>query len=129
MKATSLAILITLAGAFAFAQEVPPPRPTTIPPGNQVTLAWDANPEPDIAGYRLHYGTESGVFPQMVDVGNVTTSVLTLPKGGTYYAVVTAYNTASLESLPSNEVAFSTPPPGAPTGLRVTVTVQVEIQQ
>jgi hypothetical protein len=24
-----------------------------------VTLAWDANTEPDLAGYAIHYGTES----------------------------------------------------------------------
>ena len=25
-----------------------------------VTLAWDANSEPNIAGYKLHYGTDEG---------------------------------------------------------------------
>ena len=97
------------------------------PPITQVTLAWDANPEPDIAGYRMHFGTVAGTYPNMVDVGNLVESPLQLPAGGTYYAVVTAYNTAGLESLPSNEVVFSTTAPGAPTGLKIKVTVTVEI--
>jgi hypothetical protein len=36
----------------------------------QLTLAWDPNSEPDIAGYILYYGTESETYPQQVDVGN-----------------------------------------------------------
>ncbi len=28
--------------------------------GAQVTLAWDANSEPDVAGYNLYYGTAGG---------------------------------------------------------------------
>ena len=35
-----------------------------------VTVAWDRNPEPDIAGYRISYGTVSGVYTNTVDVGN-----------------------------------------------------------
>ena len=38
-----------------------------------VQLAWDANTEPDIAGYRLSYGTASGQYTTTIDVGNVTT--------------------------------------------------------
>lgn len=77
--------------------------------GLQVTLAWNANPESDIAGYRLYFGTESGTYSTMVDVGKVTISPLTLPAPGTYFAVVTAYNTFGLESLPSPELAFAVP--------------------
>ena len=36
----------------------------------QVTLAWDKNPEPDIAGYKMHYGMTSGNYEYSVDVGN-----------------------------------------------------------
>ena len=81
--------------------------------GLQVTLAWNANPESDIAGYRLYFGTESGIRSTMVDVGNVTTSPLGLPAAGTYFAVVTAYNTFGLESLPSSEITLTVP--GAPS--------------
>jgi hypothetical protein len=34
-----------------------------------LTLAWDRNPEPDIAGYVVSYGTSSELHRQ-VDVGN-----------------------------------------------------------
>ena len=37
-----------------------------------VTLAWNANPEPDVAGYRLYYGTPAGNFGTMVNVGKPT---------------------------------------------------------
>ena len=77
----------------------------------QVTLAWNPNPEPDVIGYRLHYGTSSGRYPQSVDVGNTTSSVLSgLAENTRYYSVVTAYNSAGLESFPSNEISFVTRP-------------------
>ena len=41
----------------------------------QVTLAWDANTESDLAGYRVHYGTASGSYTTSVDVHKVTTSI------------------------------------------------------
>jgi len=70
-----------------------------------VTLAWNA--ENSVAGYRLHYGTASGTYTQTTDVGNVTTAtVSSLTPGLTYYFMVTAYNVAGLESLPSNQVSF-----------------------
>jgi len=78
--------------------------------GAQATLAWDPNSETDLAGYRLYRGQSAGVYDQTVDVGNVTTFVDTgLQTEVTYYFVVTAYNTAGLESDPSNEVSFLAP--------------------
>jgi hypothetical protein len=71
-----------------------------------VTLAWNA--VTDVAGYRLHYGTASGNYAQSQDVGNTTTAtVSSLTPGVTYFFVVTALNTAGLESLPTNEVSFT----------------------
>ena len=70
-----------------------------------VTLAWNA--VSGVAGYRLHYGTASGTYIQITDVGDITTAtVSSLTPGSTYYFVVTAYNVAGLESLPSNQVSF-----------------------
>lgn len=78
--------------------------------GAQVTLAWDPNSEPDLAGYKLYRGQSAGVYDRTVDVGNVTTFTDTdLQTDVTYYFVVTAYNTAGLESDPSNEVSFLAP--------------------
>jgi hypothetical protein len=74
----------------------------------QVTLAWDANTETDLAGYRVHYGSASGRYTTSVDVHNVTTtSIGTLTAGQTYYFVITAYDVSGNESGYSNQVIYS----------------------
>ena len=73
-----------------------------------VRLAWNPGTSSGIAGYRVHYGTSSGSYPQIFNVGSTTTvTVSGLIPGQTYYFVVTDYNTVGLESLPSNEVSFT----------------------
>src|SRR5438270_4807828 len=70
-------------------------------------LAWDPDSSPNVVGYRLHSGTTSGVYMQISEVGNVTSILVSnLIPGKKYFFVVTAYNTAALESAPSNEVSF-----------------------
>jgi hypothetical protein len=78
----------------------------------QVTLAWDANTDPDLAGYRIHYGFLSDQYSSYsVDVGNQTSYTLSnLPDGKTYYFSATAYDQAGYESDFSNEVVYSAPP-------------------
>ncbi|HRC73232.1 MAG TPA: fibronectin type III domain-containing protein [Candidatus Competibacter sp.] len=72
----------------------------------QVTLAWDANTERNVGGYRIYYGPASRAYTSTVDVGNQTTyTVLDLEDGKPYYFAVTAYNTRqTFESGFSNEV-------------------------
>jgi hypothetical protein len=73
-----------------------------------VDLAWDPNTEPDLAGYQVYYGTESGEYIYFIDVGNTTTYRLDgLLDGVTYYIAVTAYDIAENESDYSNEVAYN----------------------
>ena len=75
----------------------------------QTTLAWDRSQDPDVVGYRVHYGTTSKTYNKTVDVGNTTTATVTdLTTGSGYYFAVTAYNSVQLESLPSIEVFKST---------------------
>lgn len=75
----------------------------------QATLEWDPNSEPDLAGYKLHYGPASRSYDTVIDVGNQTTYTLTdLEVGETYYIAATAYNTSGMESGYSNEVVFDT---------------------
>jgi hypothetical protein len=74
-------------------------------PLEAATLTWDANPEPDLIGYRVSYGTASGVHTTSVDVGKVLTYNLTPPSGQRYYIVVQAYNDAGV-SPKSNEVVL-----------------------
>ena len=72
-----------------------------------VTLVWNANKEPDLAGYRLHYGTAPGLpDKQTIDVGNVTRYVArNLPLRHRYYFTVTAYNSRGQESPAAKEVS------------------------
>jgi hypothetical protein len=74
-------------------------------PLEAATLAWDANPEPDIAGYWLSYGTAPGVHTTSIDVGKVLTYNLSAPSGQRYYIVVQAYNSSSV-SPKSDEVVL-----------------------
>jgi hypothetical protein len=76
---------------------------------NEVTLAWDTNPESDITSYVVRYGTSSGTYPEAVDVGKQTTCLLKNLKAGRYHCVVTAKNAAGIESLPSDQLSFDVP--------------------
>ena len=72
-----------------------------------VILAWDANPEADIASYRLSYGTTSGSYPNVIDVGtNLEASVPNLVQSTIYYFAVTAVNTAGVQSQYSSEFLY-----------------------
>src|SRR5450631_3548271 len=75
-----------------------------------VTALWNANTESDIAGYKLSYGTTSGVYTTTIDVGNVTSYVVPVLGGQTYYFVVQAYDTGGLLSAYSTEVPFTVAP-------------------
>jgi hypothetical protein len=76
-----------------------------------VTLAWDPNQEPDVAGYTIHYGTFSRNYQYSVDVGNVTScTVSNLDLNETYYFAVTANDDAGNESAYSDEVSTSIGP-------------------
>jgi fibronectin type III domain protein len=94
---------------------------TTSQAAQSVTLAWNPSSGPNLAGYRVHEGTFSGVYIRTIDVGNRTTATISnLTAGFTYYFVVSAYNTAGVESAPSNEVAFRATAgssPGSPQSL------------
>jgi len=77
----------------------------------QITLAWDKNAEENVVGYNVYYGTYSGNYDFVLDVGNVTSVTLAdLSEGFTYYFAVTAYDDSnpSLESTYSNEVSKNT---------------------
>ena len=71
-----------------------------------VTATWTANPEADVIGYKLLYGSASGTYTTTIDVGNVTSTTLSLAGGQTYYFVVDAYNSSGPSSPHSAEVAF-----------------------
>jgi hypothetical protein len=81
--------------------------------GGAITIAWDPNKEPELAGYRIYYGTASGSYKSCVDIGNPPKSpsgymqyTLTgLEKGKKYYIAVTAYDKNKDASGFSGEVS------------------------
>lgn len=75
-----------------------------------VTLAWDANREATVAGYKVGYGTASGSYPGTVDVGNWTSvSISGLEAGRKYYFACKAYDVSGKESAYSSEVSYTAP--------------------
>jgi hypothetical protein len=73
----------------------------------EVTLAWDANPEPSVQGYRVYYGTASGLYTNAFDAGNRTDCVIAgLDPGATYYFACTAYSATGDESNFSGEIVY-----------------------
>jgi len=79
---------------------------STSPEGCSIRVSWEANTEPDVAGYKVYYGTASHQYLWTLDVGNVTTvEVPNLATGMRYYFAVTAYDSAGNESLFSPEAS------------------------
>jgi len=77
-----------------------------------ITLAWDANAQPQVAGYKLYYGTASNAYSDSADVGNpapsagtVTYTLTGLAEGQTYFIAATVYDASRLESALSTEVS------------------------
>lgn len=98
-----------------------------------VTLQWDANTEPDLAGYYIYQSTTPDSWDinyRLKDVdgndivilptANPEAVITGLKKSTDYYWVVTAFDdeVPSLESDWSNQVSKIFSPPGNPQGLR-----------
>jgi hypothetical protein len=89
---------------------------TTAPPSSSnssVTFSWVAptennngSPLTNLAGYKIHYGTASQDYSQVVALNNPSLSryVLDSLPSGTYYFAITAYNSAGIESSLSGEI-------------------------
>jgi hypothetical protein len=94
----------------------PTPAPTPSPtPMKSVSLAWNANAgtnnsNTNAVGYRLHTGFSSGHYTLSADLGKTTAVTVPLQQSGaTYYFMITAYNTAGVESPASNQVSAIAP--------------------
>ena len=93
-----------------------------------VTFAWSRSPDASVVGYRFHFGGKTGTYTNSAAVGNTNRATLLLNRGATYYAAVTAYDAADVESIFSNEVSYTVPlaPPvnvfGYTVGVRTNLT-------
>ena len=104
----ALAILLMAAPVFA---------------ATNVTLQWDANTEPDLAGYRIYRSAASGsgyVLKGTVLQPSTQFIDANVPDG-TWYWVATAFDTDNLESGYSNEVSdtLESLPPAPPQNLTI----------
>ena len=72
-----------------------------------VDLTWNPNPEPDIAGYRVRYGTVAKPYSFAVEVSGTEATITGLNKGFTYTFAVTAFNSAGAESAYSAPLYYT----------------------
>jgi len=109
----STVITVAASGAANSPQQIPVSltlsQPTTTTTGS-AGLSWTANTDTDLAGYKVHIGTQPGLYNPPITLGTTTTYTATnLASGKTYYFCVSAFDTASNESLCSNEVSKPLP--------------------
>ncbi len=104
------------------APNVAPAAPTGLSATSGIGIAmlnWNNNTEPDMNGYNVYRSTTSGS-----GYAKLNSSLLSSPgyndtnvsNGTTYYYVVTAVDTAGLESVNSGEVSASPSTPASGTG-------------
>src|SRR5204863_7647467 len=72
-----------------------------------VIVSWDRSSEPDIAGYRLFFGTESRVYSSHVDVPGPIGMASNLSEGQIYYFAAVSYTSLGFESELSEEISFT----------------------
>jgi len=87
-----------------------PPTELSSSPGNQkIYLNWNKSSDDDVAGYKVYWGKEPGVYDDPsspIDVGNITSYIIeNLINDITYYIAVKSYDKAGNESDFSLEIA------------------------
>jgi len=82
-------------------------------PAAEVRLAWEApasadgGPVEDLAGFLVCYGTESGNYASVVDVGmEMTAALQDLDPHTTYYIAVKSYDRSGIQSTASDELSW-----------------------
>jgi len=87
----------------------------TAPPVHSVLLSWTASVSPNITGYNVYRGTQSGgPYPsKLTSTPNPGTTYTdnSVVDGQTYYYVTTAVDSNNQESANSNETSAVIPPP------------------
>jgi len=103
--ALALAFVSTLVlPAASHAADIPAPA---------VSLSWTPNPEANLAGYKLYFGTSAGSYTTVLDVGRAASTPLPpMILGKTYYLALSAYDTEFREGPLSAELVVTASPPG-----------------
>ena len=91
-----LTILILLSATLVHAQNV--------------RLAWDTSPSPDVVGYRIYVGTNGANYAFVTNVGLVRTQTVVLPHTGRWFFAATAVDANGMESPFSNQVQWEARP-------------------
>lgn len=90
-----------------------PAAPTHLsatPSASTIELSWDANTEPDLAGYRIYRSVNGGAFEKIADVTDIPAySDRAVQTGRTYRYAVTAFDKSGNESQRSNVVEAGLP--------------------
>jgi FG-GAP-like repeat/Fibronectin type III domain len=69
-------------------------------------IAWNANPESSVAGYKVRFGTAPKTYTGTLDVGNRTSyEIAGLTEGEVYFVAVQAYTATGVTSPLSAEVS------------------------
>jgi hypothetical protein len=96
--------------------------------GADVVLSWDQNPEEELAGYNVYYGTSSRTYfdnvfklpkESLVEADGRVSYEFSEPlmPNMTYYFAITAYDSSGYETDFSNEVQFPWPEGGIDTSV------------
>lgn len=99
-----------------------------------VIVTWDANTEPDLAGYKIYYGTQSRTYDTIINIGADTIKLLNgFEVDKEYFFAVTAYDSAGNESEYSDEVSIVIKlkdkiPPNKVAGIQIKVTENGEFE-
>lgn len=86
-----------------------------------VTAAWDSNPPPAPAKYKLYWGPSSRSYTNSISTTNTQATISNLPPG-TYFIAATAVDALGLESDYSDELTFTIQP--KPVGFKIILSLQ-----
>jgi hypothetical protein len=79
---------------------------------SSVTLTWAASTSISTMGYKVYYGSASGIYTSVLTVGKVTTATISnLTPGQRYYFLVDTYNPLGVVSTFLSETSATAPIP------------------
>ncbi|MEO0079024.1 MAG: M28 family peptidase, partial [candidate division WOR-3 bacterium] len=98
---------MALAAAASLASSPAPPRDFRLQDlgiGGTLRASWQHGPSPDVAGYKVLWGTEPRVYTDSALLGFVTSYDITgLQNGTRYFATVMAVDSGGREGFPASE--------------------------